>query len=77
MRDVWTPDQLDAIERRYPTREVRSLVAEIRRLNTIAVCAGDLVRALQAARLMATPKLMVLALVERLEAPATGWRKGS
>ena len=47
MPDLWTPDQLDAIERRYPTREVRSLVAEIRRLNTIAVCAGDLVRALR------------------------------
>jgi hypothetical protein len=40
VRDVWTPNRLDAIERRCPTREVRALVAEIRRLNTIVVCAG-------------------------------------
>jgi hypothetical protein len=33
--DLWTPPQLDAIERRYPTREVRALVIEIRRLNAI------------------------------------------
>jgi hypothetical protein len=35
--DLWTPRQLDAIERRYPTDEVRALLAEIRRLDTIAV----------------------------------------
>jgi hypothetical protein len=70
--DLWTPRQLDAIERRYPTREVRALVAEIRRLNVIAVCAGDLVRALEPAKLTSTPKLMLAALVERLETPATG-----
>jgi hypothetical protein len=51
-------------------------VAEIRRLNTIAVCASDLVRALEPARLTPTPKLMLTALVERLESPATG-RGGS
>jgi hypothetical protein len=70
--DLWTPRQLDAIERRYPTREVRALVAEIRRLNVIAVRAGDLVRVPNGASLTPTPKLMLLALVERLEAPATG-----
>lgn len=42
-----TPRQLDAIERRYPRPEVRALVAEIRRLNVIAVRAGDLARALE------------------------------
>lgn len=69
---LWTDDQLDATERRYPTREVRALVAEIRRLNVIAVRAGDLVRALEPARLTPTPRLMLTALVERLEGPATG-----
>jgi hypothetical protein len=47
-------------------------VAEIRRLNVIAVRAGDLVCVLNGASLTPTPKLMLLALVERLEAPATG-----
>ena len=65
-------DALDAIERRYPTDEVRALVAEIQRLNTIAERANDLVRALQPARLTTTPKLLVVALAERLETPATG-----
>ena len=51
---------------------MRALVAEIRRLNAIAVCAGDLVRALEPARLTTTPKLLLVALVERLETPATG-----
>ena len=74
MPNLWTPDQLDAIERRYPTHEVRALVAEIRRLNVIAVCAGDLVRTLKPAKLAPTPKLMLTALVERLGAPATGKR---
>ena len=73
--DLWTPRQLDAIERRFPTEEVRALVAEIRRLNVIAVRAGDLVRALDGHSLAQTPKLLLIALVERLEAPATG-RKG-
>ena len=72
MPHLWTPDQLDAIERKYPSREARALVAEIRRLNTITVCASDLVRALKPARLTPTPKLMLTALVERLESPATG-----
>jgi hypothetical protein len=75
--DLWTPRQLDAIERRYPTREVRALIAEIRRLNVIAVRAGDLVRVLKEASLTPTPKLMLAALVERLEAPATGRKKPS
>jgi hypothetical protein len=52
--------------------EVRALVAEIRRLNAIVECANDLVRALAPARLTTTPKLLVVALVERLETPATG-----
>ena len=72
MRDLWTPRQLDAIERLYPTREVRSLVAEIRRLSVIAVRAGDLVRALDREPLASTPKLLLTALVEWLETPATG-----
>ena len=63
--DLWTPRQLDAIERRFPTEEVRALVAEIRRLNVIAVRAGDLVRALDRHSLAQT-------LVERLEMQATG-----
>jgi hypothetical protein len=54
---------------------VRALVAEIRRLNVIAVRAGDLVRALEGHSLAQTLKLLLIALVERLEAPATG-RKG-
>jgi hypothetical protein len=74
--DLWTPKQLDAIERRYPQREVRALVAEIRRLNTIAVRAGDLARALDAAKLTPTPKLLLMALLEQLETPATGRKKG-
>ena len=75
MPDLRALRQLDAIERRYPTREVQALVAEIRRLNAIAVCANDLVRALEPSRLTPMPKLMLVALVERLEAPATGRRK--
>jgi hypothetical protein len=45
------------------------------RPNTIAVCAGDLVRPREPARLTTTPKLLLAALVERLEAPATGGRE--
>ena len=77
MPDLWPPEQLDAIERRYPSREVRALVAEIRRLNVIAVCAGDLVRALEPANLTPTPRLMLTALVERLNGSATGRAKGT
>jgi hypothetical protein len=55
---------------------MRGLVTEIRRLNAIVECAGDLVHALEPARLTPTPKLMRVALVERLETPATGRRKG-
>jgi hypothetical protein len=73
--DLFTPGQLDAIEHRYPTREVRALVAEVRRLNAIVECAGDLVRALEPARFTPPPKLMLVALVERLETPATRRRK--
>ena len=70
--DLWTHRQLDAIERRFPTDEVRALVAEIRRLNVIAVRAGDLVRALEGHSVAQTPKLLLVALVERLEMQATG-----
>ncbi len=73
---LWTPRQLDAIERRFPTEEARALVAEIRRLNVIAVRAGDLVRALDGHSLAQTPKLLLVALVERLEMQATGRGKG-
>jgi hypothetical protein len=66
---------LEAIERRYPTREVQALVAEIRRLNAIAETAGDLVRALNPAALTTTPKLLLTALVERPGTPATGITK--
>jgi hypothetical protein len=75
--NLWSPEQLDAIERRSPTEEVRALVAEIRRLNVIAEYAGDLVRALEPAKLTPTPKLVLTALVARLEAPATGRKKRS
>ena len=54
---------------------MRPLVAEIRRLNAIAARAGDLMRVLNGTSLMRTPKLMLAALVERLEEPATGRRK--
>jgi hypothetical protein len=73
---LWTPRQLDAIELRFPTEEARALVAEIRRLNVIAVRAGDLVRALDGHSLAQTPKLLLVALVERLEMQATGEGKG-
>lgn len=73
---LWTPRQLDAIERRYPSPEVQALVAEIRRLNPIVVTANDLVRALEPARLTTMPKLMLTALVEQLTKPATGRREG-
>jgi hypothetical protein len=56
---------------------VRALVTEIRRLNVIVECAADLVRALEPARLTTTPKLLVTALVERLETAATGRKSGS
>ena len=66
------PNQLDAIERRFATPEVRALVAEIRRLNVIAVRAGDVVRALDRYPLTPTPKLLLAELVEWLAKPATG-----
>jgi hypothetical protein len=51
---------------------VRALVAEIRRLNAIAATAGDLVHALKDAPLTSTRTLLLAALLERLEVPATG-----
>src|SRR5262245_10994541 len=72
MVDLWTPDQLDAIERRYPSREVRALVAEIRRLQAIAAYADDLANALDGSSLTPTPSLLLIALREKLSAPATG-----
>ncbi len=48
------------------------MVAEIRRLNSIVETAGDLVRALELATLTITPRLVLTALVERLQTPATG-----
>ena len=41
MPEIWMPTQLDVIERKYPTPEVKALVAEIRRLNVIAWRAHD------------------------------------
>jgi hypothetical protein len=55
---------------------VRALVAEIRRLNVIAVRADDLARALERATLLPTPKLLLAALVERLEAPRERMKSG-
>ena len=49
MPEIWMPAQLDAIERTFPTPEVKSLVAEIRRLNVIARRAHDVMLAADAA----------------------------
>jgi hypothetical protein len=75
--EVRRGEEAAEIERRYPTDEVRALVAEIRRLNAIAETAGDLVRALEPAALTITPRLVLIAPAERLEAPAMGHKKGS
>jgi hypothetical protein len=56
---------------------VQALVVEIRRLNAIVECAGDLVRALEPARLTTTPKLMLTALVEGLGNAGDGAEKDS
>ena len=68
MPALWALRRLDGIERRYATRELRALVAEIRHLNAIVECAGDLVRALEPARLTTTPKLL-------LTGSWSGWRR--
>ena len=68
---LWTPNQLDAIERRYPSREVHKLVSEIRRVNAMATLAGQLVRALDYSPDSATTALVATALRERLQVPVT------
>ncbi len=67
--------QLDAIERKFPIYEVKSLIAEIRRLNTIARRAHaimlqfDHMPAMRDA-LPKTLRLMLLTLQETLNQPA-------
>jgi len=77
--NLWTSAQLEAIERTYPSKEVKALIAEIRRLNIIATRAGDVVTHLKPTMLDALPslaKFAVLGLKEVLEASATGKRRG-
>ncbi len=75
-----TPKQLDAIERKYQTKEVKALVAEIRRLNAIAWRAQDVLNQFDAMPTMRdslpdTLKAMLAGLWEQLETPATGGQK--
>lgn len=79
MPEIWMPTQLDAIERKHPTPEVKALVAEIRRLNVIAWRAHDVMLQFDqtpATRdaLPETLRLMLLTLREALDQPATGKR---
>lgn len=79
MPEIWMPAQLDAIERKYQTPEVKALVAEIRRLNVIAWRAHDVMLQfdqMPTARdsLPETLRLMLLTLREALDQPATGKR---
>jgi hypothetical protein len=79
MPEIWMPPQLDAIERKYPTPEVKSLVAEIRRLNVIAWRAHDVMLQFDQMptsrdALPKTLRLMLLMLREALDQPATGKR---
>ena len=74
------PKQLDAIERKYPTPEVKALVAEIRRLNVIAWRAHDVLMQIDQSptirdSLPKTLGLMILAMRDALSVPATGARK--
>ena len=75
MPEIWMPAQLDAIERKYPTPEVKSLVAEIRRLNVIAWRAHDVLAQFDQMPAMRdslpqTLRLMLLTLREALDKPA-------
>ena len=73
--NLWTLAQLDAIERTYPSKEVKALVAEIRRLNVIATRAGDVVTHVTPSILAAMPsfaKYAVLGMREVLEGPVSG-----
>jgi hypothetical protein len=77
MPELWMPKQLDSIERKYPTQEVKALVAEIRRLNAIAWRAHDVLLQLDTSpttrdSLPQTLGLMIVALREALAVPATG-----
>ena len=79
MPNLWMPKQLDAIDRKYPTPEVKSLVAEIRRLNVIAWRAHDVMLQFDQMptsrdSLPETLRLMLLTLREALDQPATGKR---
>jgi hypothetical protein len=79
MPEIWMPTQLDAIERKCPTPEVKSLVAEIRRLNVIAWRAHDVTlqfdqMATSRDALPETHRLMLLSLSEALDQQATGKR---
>ena len=80
MPEIWMPAQLDAIERKYPTPEVKSLVAEIRRLNVIAWRAHDVLAQFDQMPAMRdslpqTLRLMLLTLREALDKPAAPKRK--
>ena len=74
---LWSPDQLDAIERKFPSREVKAYVAEIRRLNCIAARASDVLHNLDSCPKQAwdainpTTRNLIDLLRELLEAPAT------
>ena len=75
MPEIWSPKQLDAIERKYPSPEVKSLVAEIRRLNVIAWRAHDVLAQFDQMPAMRdalpqTIRLMLLTLREALDQPA-------
>jgi hypothetical protein len=73
--NLWTPAQLDAIEQRYPSHEVRALVAELRRVNILVGHAWHLVLALADEPLTHQRRHMLVRLRERLQEPATGRRK--
>ncbi len=80
MPNLWTPKQIDAIERKYHTKEVKALVAEIRRLNAIAWRAQDVLNQFDAMPTMRdslpdTLKAMLAGLWEQLATPATGEQK--
>ena len=80
MPNLWTPKQLDSIERKYPHDEVRALVTEIRRLNAIAWRAHDVVGQLDQMPSLqdsfpSTLRAILAGLRAQLETPVTGKRE--
>ena len=63
---IWSTDELDAIERKFPSRELKALVAEIRRLNAIATRAGDVLNHLdnQPKRALDSVSVMTMRMIE-------------